>query len=171
MAEALHAVRSLVCLSTNETPHERLFRFPRRSINGTALSSWLLTPGTVLLRRHVGNEVDLLCDPVELVKGNTRESHVFGCAFTGWQRKHCLYCRSGSVPSCSQRQEEPTDRVAGKDMGDVAADEADGIRGEREIDESSFAGDVFSDSAPTLTHRSPRRHKPPDGCRLNAVSI
>ena len=49
LAEALHAVRSLVCLSTNETPHERLFCFPRGSMNGMALPSWLLTPGTVLL--------------------------------------------------------------------------------------------------------------------------
>ena len=39
LAEALHAVRSLVCLTTNETPHERLFRFPRRSMNGMALPS------------------------------------------------------------------------------------------------------------------------------------
>jgi len=36
LAEALPAVRSLVCLSTNETPYERLFRFPRRTMNGMA---------------------------------------------------------------------------------------------------------------------------------------
>jgi len=71
LAEALHAVRSLVCLSSNETPRERLFRFPRRSMNGMALPSWLLTPGTVLLRRHVRRKGDPFCDPVELVGGNT----------------------------------------------------------------------------------------------------
>jgi len=27
LPEALHAVRSLVCLATNETPHEYYFRF------------------------------------------------------------------------------------------------------------------------------------------------
>jgi len=32
LAEALHTIRSLVCVSTNETPHERLFRFPTRSM-------------------------------------------------------------------------------------------------------------------------------------------
>jgi len=69
LAEALHAVRSLVCLATNETHHERLFRFPRRSINGMVLPSWLLTPGTVLLRRHVRNKGDPIAIQWSLWKG------------------------------------------------------------------------------------------------------
>ena len=60
LPEALHAVRSLVCLSTNETSHERFFRFPRRAMFGTALPSWLLSPGTVLLRRFVRNKSEPL---------------------------------------------------------------------------------------------------------------
>jgi len=39
--EALHAVRSLVCLATNETPDEGLFRLSRRAMTGTSLLSWL----------------------------------------------------------------------------------------------------------------------------------
>ena len=70
LPEGLHAVRSLVCLSTNETPHERFLRFPRKAMAGSALPSWLLHPGPVLLRRHVRNKGDPLCDPVELVEGN-----------------------------------------------------------------------------------------------------
>ena len=73
LAEALRAVRSLVCLST---PHERLFRFPRRSMNGMVLPSWLLTPGTVLLRRLVRRKADPFCDPVELMEGNPTYSVV-----------------------------------------------------------------------------------------------
>ena len=76
LAEVFNAVRSLVCLSTNETPHERLFRFSSRSMNGMALPSWLLTPGTVLLRRHVRRKGDPFCDPVELVEGNPTYSVV-----------------------------------------------------------------------------------------------
>jgi len=49
LSETLHAVRSLVCLATNETPHERLFRFSRRAMTGSSLPSWLLTTGPVLL--------------------------------------------------------------------------------------------------------------------------
>ena len=57
-------------------PYERLFRLPRRSINGMALPSWLLTPGTVLLRRHVRNKGSPFCDPVELVEGSPTYSVV-----------------------------------------------------------------------------------------------
>ena len=35
LPETLHAVRSLVCLSTNETPHERFLRFPRKAMTGS----------------------------------------------------------------------------------------------------------------------------------------
>ena len=70
LLEALHAIRSLVCISTNETPHERLFRFSRKAMFGAALPSWLLSPGTVLLRRFVRNKGEPLCDPVELVEAN-----------------------------------------------------------------------------------------------------
>ena len=70
LLEALHSIRSLVCLATNETPHERLFRFPRRATFGTALPSWLLNPGTVLLRRFVRNKDEPLCDRVELLEAN-----------------------------------------------------------------------------------------------------
>jgi len=74
LPEAHHAVRSLVCLSTNETPHERFLRFPRKAMAGSALLSWLLHPGPILLRRHVRNKGDPLCDLVELVEGNQTHS-------------------------------------------------------------------------------------------------
>ena len=52
--------------SAPETPHERFLRFPGKAMAGSALPSWLLHPGPVLLRRHVRNKGD----PVELVEGN-----------------------------------------------------------------------------------------------------
>jgi len=76
LPEALHAVRSLVCLSTNETPHERFLRFPRKAMTGSAFTSWLLHPGPVLLRRHVRNKGDPLCDPVDLLDSNQTYSAI-----------------------------------------------------------------------------------------------
>ena len=70
LVEAPQAVRSLVCFSTYETPHERFLRFPRKAMTGSALSSWLLHPGPVLLRHHVRNKGDLLCDSEDLVESN-----------------------------------------------------------------------------------------------------
>ena len=70
LPDALHAVRSLACPSTNETPHEPFLRFHHEAMAGSALPSWLLHPGPVLLCRHVRNKGNPLCDPVELVEGN-----------------------------------------------------------------------------------------------------
>jgi len=65
----LHSVRSLVCTSTNETPHERLFSYQRRSVTGHSLPTWLLEKGTVLLRKHIRkSKYDPLCEEVELVR-------------------------------------------------------------------------------------------------------
>jgi len=41
LSDALHSIRSLLCTSTNCTPHERMFRHARRSVNGTSIPSWL----------------------------------------------------------------------------------------------------------------------------------
>ena len=41
LQDALHSIRSLLCTSTNTTPHERFFVFPRRSMLGKSVPSWL----------------------------------------------------------------------------------------------------------------------------------
>jgi len=50
LPEASHAVRALLCTATNRMPHERFFKFQRRSGLGRTLPSWLVEPGPVLLR-------------------------------------------------------------------------------------------------------------------------
>ena len=47
-----------------------LFRFSRKAMLGAALPSWLLSSGTVLLRRFVRNKGEALCDPVKLIEAN-----------------------------------------------------------------------------------------------------
>ena len=77
LPDALHSIRSLLCTATNETPHERLFRFPRRNSAGNTLPSWLLEQGKVLLRRHVRNsKYDDLCDEVDLIETNPTYARV-----------------------------------------------------------------------------------------------
>ena len=71
LPETLHSIRSLLCTTTNETPHERFFGFHRRSIHGNSLPSWLLSPGPVLLRRQPrSSKHEPLVDQVELVDVN-----------------------------------------------------------------------------------------------------
>ena len=70
LAEALHSVRTLLCTSTNTTPHERFFTFARRSMMGRSLPSWLVSPGPVLVKRFVRTKQQPLCEEVELLEAN-----------------------------------------------------------------------------------------------------
>ena len=71
LPQALHSIRSLLCTSTNETPHERLFTFGRRSGTGTSLPTWLTTPGIVLMKKSVRqSKYDPLVEEVMLLDSN-----------------------------------------------------------------------------------------------------
>ena len=66
---ALHSIRTLLCTTTGETPHDRIFTFPRRSSSGTSLPQWLLSPGTVLLKNHSrSSKAEPVVFPVELLE-------------------------------------------------------------------------------------------------------
>jgi hypothetical protein len=76
LPNALHSIRTLVCTSTNQTPHERLFSFQRRTVSGHSLPTWLLQKGPALLKKHVrSSKYDDLCEEVELVHVNTCYMH------------------------------------------------------------------------------------------------
>ena len=75
--QVLNSIRSLLCTSTNQTPHERLLSFHRKSFNGYSLPSWLATPGPVLLRRFVrSSKSDPLVEEVELESANPFYAHI-----------------------------------------------------------------------------------------------
>jgi len=74
---AVHSIRTLVCTSTNQTPHERLFNYQRRTATGHTLPTWLLHRGNVLLKRHVRkSKYDPLVDEVELIDVTPTYAHV-----------------------------------------------------------------------------------------------
>lgn len=77
LLDALHSVRSLLCTATNETPHERLFNFNRKSTTGISLPTWLSSPGPVLLKRTVrSSKYDPVMEEVELLNCNPQYAHV-----------------------------------------------------------------------------------------------
>lgn len=77
LPDALHSVRSILCASTNCSPHERLFNFQQRSTSGQSLPSWLMSPGPVLIRRNVRqSKYEPLVDEVNLLEANTHYAHV-----------------------------------------------------------------------------------------------
>lgn len=77
LPSVLHSIRSLLCVSTNSTPHERLFHHPRKSCNGYSMPQWLSPPGSVLLKKYVRqNKSDSLVDRVDLLDSNPIVSRV-----------------------------------------------------------------------------------------------
>ena len=92
LPEALHAIRSLLCTATNETPHERLFQYHRKSTTGTTLPNWLSTPGQVLMKKNIrASKYDPQVEEVELLECNPQYAHVkladvgrLPCLFISW---------------------------------------------------------------------------------------
>lgn len=73
----LHSIRSLLCVTTNATPHERIFQYSRKSVTGYSLPHWLIKPGPVLIRKHVRlNKNDPLVEQVELLESNPNFSKI-----------------------------------------------------------------------------------------------
>ena len=76
LPDFLHSLCSLLCTATNCSPtncspHEQLLKYARRSSVGGSVPSWLITPGSVLLKRHVSTtKDDPLVDEVELLQAN-----------------------------------------------------------------------------------------------------
>ena len=77
LPDVLHSIRSLISTSTNETPHERMFSYQRRSSTGESIPSWLSEPGKVLLKKHVRqSKYDPLVEEVDLIEANPQYAHI-----------------------------------------------------------------------------------------------
>jgi len=73
----LDSQRSLLCTSTNKTPHELMFQHSRQGNPSFSLPDWLQTKGPVLLRRFVRHsKSDPLVDRVELIDANPFYSQI-----------------------------------------------------------------------------------------------
>ena len=73
LPDTLHSIRSLLCTSTNTTPHEteRMFSFTRRSSFGKSIPSWLTSQGKVLIRNfNRQSKYDPLVEEVDLLEAN-----------------------------------------------------------------------------------------------------
>ena len=78
LPDVLHSLCSLLCTATNCSPHERLLKYAWRFLVGVSVPSWLITPGPVLLKRHVRtSKDDPLVDEVELLLANLQYTHIW----------------------------------------------------------------------------------------------
>ena len=77
IGKVLHSSRSLLCTATNCTPHERLFKFNRKTLVGSSLPTWLCSPGSVYLRKfNRENKSAPLVEKVNLLHANSNYATV-----------------------------------------------------------------------------------------------
>ena len=164
LQDALHATRSLLCTSTNATPHKLFFNFQRRSMLGTSLPNWLVNPWTVLLRRHVRNKGDPLCDEVDLVDANPsfarvrlpdgRESTVSTNNLARCPQPIVAEKRM-PITGPAEGVEQPLTRVSKEVDRANDKDRASEMNTELKVEN-------HCDSMPTMVRRLTRERKPPD---------
>ena len=76
LPDALHSIRSLLCTSTNATPHERMFNYSRKSTSGTSVPSWV-KPGPIYVKNHTRrSKNDPPVTPATLLHANPQYAHV-----------------------------------------------------------------------------------------------
>ena len=76
LPDALHSIRSLLCTTTNATPHERMFNFTRKSTSGKSIPSWV-KPGPIYVKNHTRkSKYDAPVSPATLLHANPSYAHV-----------------------------------------------------------------------------------------------
>ena len=75
LPDALHSIRSLLCTTTNATPHERMFNYSRKSTSGKTIPSWV-KPGPIYVRNPTRGKYDPPVSPATLLHANPSYAHV-----------------------------------------------------------------------------------------------
>ena len=76
LPDALHSIRSLLCTATNMTPHDRLFKYSRKSASGISIPSWV-KPGPIYIRNHTKtSKHDPPVTPATLIDVNPHYAYV-----------------------------------------------------------------------------------------------
>lgn len=76
LPDALHSIRSLLCTTTNETPHERMFNYTRKSTSGRSIPSWV-KPGPIYIRNQPRkSKNDPIVTSATLIHANPEYAHV-----------------------------------------------------------------------------------------------
>lgn len=166
LPDALHSIRSLLCTSTNMTPHERLFSYPRKSSVGLALPSWILDDDVALLRRHNRRTGDPLVEEVELIDVNPYYAHVkFPNGREDTVSVSDLAPSSGTPPAPASAPPETDDLLERPITGPEQA--------EAGLTTDSHNSELISpvdEPSRTIVRRSERVRKPPERLMYHSFS-
>ena len=71
LQDALHSIRTLLCTSTNATPHEQFFKFQTKS------TTWLSEPGKIFVKKLARkSKYNPLVEEAELLHANPQYAHM-----------------------------------------------------------------------------------------------
>ena len=162
LSDALHSVRSLLCTATNQTPHERIFNFQRRSTSGSSIPSWLAIPGPVLIKRHVrSSKFDPPTEEVHLIEANPQYAHV---RYPDGKEDTVALKHLAPKPTSNDEILE-TNRVVEVDSENPANDAARANESftTEDVDAEPIQNESLNDpSCETKLRRSQRVRKPPE---------
>jgi len=163
--DALHSIRSLLCTTTNMTPHKRFFIHPRHHswVNGTSLPTWLTCTGPLLIKRSVcSSKYEPLVEEAHLIEANPEYAFV---------RKSNGQETTVSLKHLAPRGDanERLDEVATNHLQDSSLMDGDERRRSQNWDqyqEISFSGDKIDNShfinEDFVPRRSARNRAPPE---------
>jgi len=159
LPDALHCLRTLLCTSTNSTPHDRLFSFPRRSSIGPSLPSWLSDGEVALLRKYVRTGSAPLTEEVQLLHVNP---HYATVRFSNGRED--TVSTSDLSPRGVLSSEESSISNNSYDLGDAegpeeAAIDVDLSEGQHDASKTPSSGDLSIDES-AGPRRSLRSSKP-----------
>ena len=164
LLDAMHCIRTLITTATNETPHERLFSYQRRSATGTSMPSWLMSPGKVFIKKHgVASKYDSQVEEVELLEANPNYAHIRDAS--GVEKTVSL--RDIAPHTGNSIQIDNTANLGEQNLGEQSN------RYDQEVplpsllpvtqEEPAMLSDaVVVNSEPTVSRRSSRISKPPN---------
>ena len=136
LPEALAANRALICTATNESPHARLFNFPRGGTQGFSLPRWLSPGKEAYTRRFHRNKDDPEVQPVRILE-------VLNPHFARIEKK------DGGVDTVSTRHLSP----GKKDVPDFFSHSSEDAPQPTEADDPSPS--VLSPPSRPTRHRNP----------------
>ena len=129
---------------------------------GRSLTTWLITPNTVLLKRFVRNKSEPLCDEVELLDANPKTALV---RFP--DGRECTVSVSDLAPLSDMSDKEPCDvpetptenRTSDTDAETVQSETGQNGHAGHDATETNQTVDLYDQPAPSL-RRSTRIHRP-----------
>ena len=179
---ALHAIRSLLCVATNVTPREHFFSYQRRSSTRDSLPPWLTNSRKAYVKRFVRlSKNNPLVDEVELIYINPTYASVRYCNGREATVSICDFAPNSqsavdnALQSNEIHKDESHEYADNAELPEVSCDSESTVNDAVELaDNESTVNDIVNSPAHKINvgpRRSARNNKgvPPPRCGIDQM--